>query len=120
MCDASVDHALRAGQLLDPLTRRELARSLREVVRRAENPSPAPFGSTVPVLGNVVLSWREGLLGLAERLERPVPTNPCGVARVLLLLTDGAGPLYSRAPQRPIGEMLWWIADGLQLGQRPV
>ena len=57
---------------------------------------------------------REALLGLAERLEQPVPTNPCGVARALVLLTNGAGPLQTRASERPIDEVIWWVADGLQ------
>jgi hypothetical protein len=54
-------------------------------------------------------------LGLAERLERPVEVNPTGVARVLMLLTDGSGPLYNPARDRSVGEALWWVADGLAL-----
>ena len=51
---------------------------------------------------------------MAERLERPGPINPCGVARVLMLLSDGASPLYNPASEWSIGEALWWVADGLQ------
>lgn len=60
------------------------------------------------------MPWREGLLGLADRLEQPVPVNPCGVARTLVLLSDGAGPLYNPAPERSIGEAIWWVVDGLE------
>ena len=40
--------------------------------------------------------------------------NPRGVARALLLLTDGAGPLYSAGAERSLSEAVWWVADGLQ------
>jgi hypothetical protein len=69
----------------------------------------------VPLSRRVVLSWREGLLGLAERLERPDPVNPCGVARVLLLLTDAMGPLYEPGAADRMSDAVWWIADGLAL-----
>jgi hypothetical protein len=106
--------ALRATQLAGPATRRRLARSLREVVFDAEHPSTALLTSTVPVARSAVVPLREGLLGLAERLERPGPVNPCGVARVAELLSDSRGPLYHPAPQRSLQEALWWVADGLQ------
>jgi hypothetical protein len=111
--DATARHALRASQLADPVTRGALARSLREVVAQAESPRRVVLSSTVPVVRRFVVPWREALLGLAERLEQPGPINPCGVARVLDLLTDGSGPLYNPAPPRSIEEVTWWIADGL-------
>jgi len=114
-CDASQDRVLRASELTDPGTRRELARSLREVVANAENPRRALFGSAVPVLSAAVLPWREGLLGLAERLEQRDPINPCGVARVLSLLTDGTGPLYNPASRCSLEHAIWRIADGSYL-----
>jgi hypothetical protein len=61
-----------------------------------------------------VFGWREALLGIAERLERPVAVNPCGVARVMLLLTDGNGPLYQRLTGWSLADEVWWIADGLE------
>jgi hypothetical protein len=113
-CDTSRQRALRASQLTDPLTCRELARSLRQVVARAQTPRAAWLGSTVPVVREVVMAWQEALLGLAEQLEQAVGLNSRGVARVHLLLTDGAGPLFNPAPERSLGEAIWWIADGLQ------
>jgi hypothetical protein len=62
-----------------------------------------------------VITWREALLGLADRLEHAALVNPCGVARALTLLTDGLGPLYNASSQRSMSAMIWWIADGLQL-----
>jgi len=112
---SSEDRRLRAKQLLDPVTRRRLARSLREVVAAAERPGAAQLGSAVPVRREAVMSLREGLLGLAERLELPVAVNPSGVARAAVLLTDGMGPLYSCSSPHSLTEALWWVVDGLQL-----
>ena len=71
--------------------------------------------SAAPVLGHAVRPCKEALLGVAERLERPVALNPCGIARVMVLLSDGCGPLYSPAPCRTLEQSVWWIADGLTL-----
>jgi hypothetical protein len=73
------------------------------------------LGSAAPVRRRAVLAFKEGLLGLAERLEQPKAVNPTGVARVAVLLSDGLGPLYSSRAEQSIGEAVWWIADGLQL-----
>ena len=62
---------------------------------------------------------REGIVGLADRLLQPVPLNPRGVARVAILLADGAGPLYGPVPGHSIRDTLWWVADGLQLFAAP-
>lgn len=108
------DRALRASQLAGMAARRSVARSLRELVKVAEQPPRAFLSSAVPVSRRAVLPWREGLLGLAERLERPGPVNPCGVARTLVLITDGGGPLYDPRGARELGDAVWSIADGLR------
>ena len=112
--EACGDRALRARQLTDTVTRRRVARSLRGVVAKAER-APGGLGSAAPVCRSAVVAWREGLLGLADRLEQPRPVNPCGVARALVVVTDGSGPLYNPEPERPIEELIWWIADGFVL-----
>jgi hypothetical protein len=106
-------HLVRARVLADPRTRHELAVSLRRVVLDAEQPRATL--SRAPVRRSAVLACREALLGLAERLEGPAEVNPCGVARVRLLLSDGLGPLYSNLSGASIGESVWWVADGLSL-----
>lgn len=106
---------MRASQLAALPARRRIARSLRGVVKAAGQPAGSLLGAAIPVSRGAVLAWRHGLLGLAERLERPEPVNPCGVARALLLLTDGVGPLYDPRAAPSMGEAVWWIADGLQL-----
>ncbi len=109
------DRALRASQLAALPARRRVARSLRGVVSAADRPTGSLLGAAIPVSRRTVIAWRHGLLGLAERLERREPVNPCGVARALVLLTDGAGPLYDPRSNRSMGDAVWWIADGLQL-----
>jgi hypothetical protein len=95
------------------VTRRRLARSLRGAVAAADSPRAALLGSAVPVCREAVVSCREGLLGLADRLEAPAAINPCGVARTVVLLSDATGPLYNPAPERSLNDIVWWIADGL-------
>jgi hypothetical protein len=73
------------------------------------------MSAAVPICRRAVSPWRQGLLGLAERLERAEPVNACGVARVIVLLTDGGSPVYDPFPARSMSEMIWWIADGLRL-----
>jgi hypothetical protein len=96
-------------------TRRRVARTLRSRVKDAERPAVPQLSAAVPMCSRTVIRWREGLLGLAERLERPDPVNPCGVARLLVLLTDGAGPLYEPRAADRMSDTVWWIADGLAL-----
>jgi len=118
--DPIEDRALRARQLTGMRSRRGLARSLRARVRDAERPAAPRMSAAVPLSRRAVLRWRESLLGLAERLERPDPVNPCGVARVLVLLTDGSGPLYNPAAAERMSDAVWWIADGLALDANAV
>lgn len=112
--DAFADRALRARQLAALGTRRGIARSLRRLVDEAEMPPGARMCSAVPVCRRSILAWREALLGVAERLEQPVALDPCGVARALVLLTDGAGPFYDARATRSMSDAVWWIADGLE------
>lgn len=72
-----------------------------------------------PINRNAVATWREAIFGLADHLERPGPVSPRGLARVVVLLTDGAGPFYNPMSERSIGEAIWWIADGLQPAVAP-
>jgi hypothetical protein len=110
--DSFDDRALRAVQLAGMPERHRVAHAFRALVKRAERPELVT--AAVPVSRRAVVRWRESLLGLAERLERPDPVNPCGVARALVLLTDGGGPLYARGAAGSMSDVVWWIADGLR------
>ena len=119
--DGSQLHALRWRQLADPRVRAAVAADVRRIVDDAEQPYTVlhavalghPPG-LLRLLSAEVLAYRDGLLGLAERLEAPTAVNPRGVARARLLLADAEGPLYCLAPERSLEETIWWIADGLQ------
>jgi hypothetical protein len=113
--DSVEDRALRGRQLATRRTRRRLARSLRARVKDAERSGGPQLSAAVPLARRTVLSARESLLGLAERLESPDPVNPRGVARVLVMLTDGTGPLYTPGAADRLRETVWWIADGLAI-----
>jgi hypothetical protein len=113
--DPIEDRALRARQLVGLRARRRLAGALRARVKDAERPPALRMSAAVPLSRRAVLSWKESLLGLAERLERPDAVNPCGVARVLVLLTDPSGPLYDPMAADRMSDVVWWIADGLAL-----
>lgn len=98
--DPSRDLSVRAAQLAGEGAQREIACSLRRLVSAAERPRDRVVLSAAPLRRAQVVRWREGLLGLAERLEAHRPVNPCGVARAMVLLCDGTGPLYNPRPER--------------------
>ena len=104
---------MRARQLSSDSMRRQLARSLRAAVSNVRDRRAAVMGPALPVCREV-LPWCEALLGLADWIEGAGPVNACLMARTLLLLSDGSGPLYNPTPRCSMGEMLWWIADGFQ------
>jgi hypothetical protein len=106
--------ALRAQQLSGEKRRRRLARGVRRAVGDADEPGRRAVSSTVPLAFGEIRRWREALLGIADRLERGGSINPRGVARVAILLSDGASPLYDRRAERSLSSWVWWIADGLQ------
>jgi hypothetical protein len=114
--DASEARALRAHQLEDPALRRKLAGSLRHTVADAQRPRPIGFSSTVPMRREAVVGCGEALLGLADRLEHPARVSAAAVARILVLLTDGTGPLYNPACRRSLDEAIWDVADADQGG----
>jgi len=106
---------LRAHQLSDPVHRAGLAGALRRIVERAERPSGG-LSSTVPPCRDAVIERREGLLGLADRLDGAASMSASAVARVELLLQDGTGPLFSARADRSIADGLWWVADAWERG----
>lgn len=84
--------ALRAGQLVSPRTRRDLARSLEILVSAGQWPrSPRP---PVPIYRQRIVRAAADLDELACRLRWPLPLPARGIAQVSVLLSDGSGPLY--------------------------
>jgi hypothetical protein len=89
-----------------------LASSLRRVLARAQREPTGGISAAVPLRREAIVTWREALLGLSERLEGPGSMSPSAIARVQLLLRDGTGPLFSATAERSLGEAIWSIADG--------
>jgi hypothetical protein len=90
--ESSVPLALHAARLYREQQRRHLAASLREVAAAARGArrTRAPINRE-----SVRLALAE-LETLAGRLETDGPIDVRGIARVRVLLGDGAGPLYRR------------------------
>jgi hypothetical protein len=91
---ASAELALRAGQLMSPRRRARYALSLRRAVESAQRPRLPTRGAAVPVDRAAVLEARPALLALADDLMEVAHPRARGVALVIELLRDGAGPLY--------------------------
>jgi hypothetical protein len=93
--EASAELALRARRLTNIAFRRELAWTIRRLVRDTGAPAPPSRVRVSPQSGRVVAA-ADALSGLADALVEPKPVSPRGVAQALILLTDGTGPLYNR------------------------
>ncbi len=106
--------ALRARQLAKPRTRRQIARSLREIVSYADRRASRRGFSAVVVEPVAVRRARHPILGLAERLEGPAHVNPAGVARAQVLITDGASPLFNRNSPLTVTQALYEVQDALE------
>ena len=100
------------GRLAAALTRHELALLLRVRVFEAEHFDAVRDSELCPAH---LLSWCEGLIGLADSLERTEAVNPCALARARTLLMDRSGPLYRAETERSLGEAFWRIADGMHI-----
>lgn len=112
--------ALRAQQLAEPRTRRQVARTLRKIVEHADHRMAGSVFSSVVVEPVAVRNARHPILGLAERLESPAELNPAGVARAQMLITDGLSPLFDRNCPRTATEAIYEVQDALEgeLGDR--
>jgi hypothetical protein len=111
--DTSATLSLRAHRLIGLATRRSLADEIREVIGRAQRPR-TPFDNGVRLCAFDVLSAHRELEALADRLEGWEPVEPAGVARVRLLLRDGAGPLYNASCPGGLREAIDVAMDALE------
>lgn len=92
--ESSLLLAIRAQQLVRDRMRHELANSLQQLADEATGSAPHP-ADRVPMDWAAVRAVAADLRTLAARLLAFEPTPARGVARVSVLLGDGAGPLYS-------------------------
>jgi hypothetical protein len=106
--------ALRAQQLAEPRTRRQVARTLREIVEHADRRTAGRVLSAVVVEPIAVRRARHPILGLAERLESTARLNPAGVARAQVLITDALSPLFDRHCPRTATQAIYEVQDALE------
>lgn len=86
--------ALRAGQLAGPRSRDLAVFGLESALSEAQRRGPRYLTSAIAPDRAAVLANRDALLAIVDRLRSPSPVRPAGVARLLVLLRDGAGPLF--------------------------
>jgi hypothetical protein len=86
-------HAARGVQLTSPRRRGALARSLEQLIARAESPAPR-VSSAIPPCVDQVRAARAQILLLSAKLRSGSPADCRGVAKLRRLLSDGAGPCY--------------------------
>jgi len=105
--------ALRARRLVDPRYAERLARRLGDVVHEAL------FGrvrrASIPVRLDAVAGASSEIDDLARRLVAPGAASVRGLAQVGLLLSDGAGPLYSSRSSEELGAAVRRARAALEL-----
>jgi hypothetical protein len=110
---SSADLNLRAWQLVQPSSRRRVAKGLRRAVGNSQSRRLNQMSSVVPISRQAANEWSQGLLGVADAIERSDRVSAYGVALALELLTDGTGPLYDPGAEHLLGSAIWSIAEGL-------
>jgi hypothetical protein len=101
--ESSLLLALRAVHLVGPASRRDLARTVRHVIELTNRPQ---WAAHVPVNYRHVRAALRELEGLHDRLEAPGPVSARGIARLRMLFSDGAGPLYQGSGRDDLSEQL--------------
>jgi hypothetical protein len=108
---ASPELALRARQLV-ARERRESLAILERVLREAAAP-PRGLSARAPVQREAVLAARPFLLNLHEQLRAADDPQPAGIARTLILLSDGCGPIYAPSEQGNLASRVHGAAAAL-------
>ncbi len=112
--DIGVALSLRAHELIGHAMRVSLAGEIGRLLLEARRPLPLQRFHLVPC-GPHVLAAEPQLRELAARLAQPGPVAAGGVARVRLLLRDGAGPVYNPECAHQLGRFVQAALDALEL-----
>jgi hypothetical protein len=107
--------ALRAAQLCALTTRRPLGRTILALLDRAQS-RRTYFTSAAPLCAEAIAYARPALIQLAVALQSPEPARAQGVAQVMGLLRDAAGPLHATSDQP---SALYFAARRALLTMRP-
>jgi hypothetical protein len=106
-------HAARALQLTSDRNRRGLARSLERLVENAHQQRSQNRGAVVYPCREQVIEAMPALLTIAGRLRSADPGDARGVARLIILLSDGSGPCYVRIRRNALTDALQEISQWL-------
>jgi hypothetical protein len=109
---AAPDLALRARQITASHELRICVKGLERILREATTPSRG-LSAQAPVQRDAIIAARPFLTYIIERLREAEAPRPAGVARILLLLEEGCGPVYSPSPRGTLAAAAYRAADGL-------
>ena len=111
--EASAPLAIRAQALVRPATRRFLARTLLDLLAEATHPAQRLALARIPPQRHRVLHAADAIQALVGHLLAPGPVPARGVALVMLLLTDGSGPLFHRGSSADLRAQIQEAVDAL-------
>jgi hypothetical protein len=105
--------SLRAHRLVDPAFGTALGRRLHAIVREAilHRVPRAQVAVRLAAVADLAAELDE----LARRLVSPLPPAVRGIAQVSMLLSDGAGPLYSSVAEEDLGAAVRRARAALEL-----
>lgn len=86
-------YAAHRARLMSTAEREAVARALRRIVRDARGRGPL-MSSRVPLHVPNIAAAEDVIDDITLRLHSPRPVGARGMARLRILLADGAGPLY--------------------------
>ncbi len=109
---ASAELTVLARQLIGLRAQQRLADTLERVMTAASRP-PRPPSVKVPLNRHAILSARDELAALAERLRDGTPAPVQGMAIATLLVHDGASPLYGRRAAQDVSSLAREARDRL-------
>ena len=86
--------AAHRARLTSTAERDAIARSLRRAVHDAHDHAPTMSSARIPLNIPNITAAEELIDRVMQRLQSPRPIGALGMARLRLILSDGAGPLY--------------------------
>jgi hypothetical protein len=109
-------HCARSLQITSPRARRALARSLEQILTRADAPArPGELSAAVPLNDRAVQAARLQMLAIAAQLRDGEPVNTRGVAALRDAISDGSGPFYNVLSGDSLVRMLAGIEQSLDV-----
>jgi hypothetical protein len=103
-------YAARCRQLTTERSRRALARSLERLIEQSDEQPRLSRSTIVRPSRARVHEARPLLLTTASRMRSDVPVHPRAVAAIRILLSDGAGPVYTHGDPETLKLRLQAIA----------